>query len=287
MNKLKRFIIMFRKYRYLILFFIVIILIGSVAYQTYKSNKVTDKELYFLNTLVSLCGYKNDVINVPYPFLIHDGYNLKNDISAVQIIEEGGLSLTNWQLNDGTTYKKYELSNIGLDIKIGNEGIARLKGIRVIFKNGNKKEYYFQDNTILGLNNDIEVLKVANQETYLSPDSHTTFDFKNSSNDTITLNKISFVEENNIGVSNLLQIKTSGGSFDKIEGLVVKPEEVLDVKMETTVADRYDLYLVRPFVEFSVNGKIHINTITNGTLHGLPISDSKMEEIYNRLIINK
>lgn len=282
---LVHFIIMFRKYRFLILFFIVIVLIGGVTtYQIHKLNKVSDKELHFLNTFVSICGYKNDIVNVPYAFLVQDGYNLKNDISSVQIMEEGGLSLTNWQLNGGTTYKKYELSNISLDIKIGNAGIARLKGIRVILKNGNKQEYYFKDNTILGLNKDIEAIKVAHEETYISPDSHTTFDLKNSSNDTIILNRIRFAEENNIGISNSLQIKTLEGNFDKIEGLVVKPEETLDIRMETTVAGTYDLYLLRPLMEFSMNGKIHTNVLTNGTLHGLPISDDKMEKIYNRLI---
>ncbi|MCB8817580.1 hypothetical protein [Desulfosporosinus shakirovi] len=265
---------------------VIFIILGSTIFKSITPNKI-DKEIYFLNTSAYVSGYIGDEINIPLTFFYDAKKPTDKIISNVQLLSGNFVSLKGWEVKDGSKFKGYQLNNISINLKIEKEGKNELEGIKILLYDGGEKIYKFDKFIMLGINKpkSDNYLNVASEETYLSQNDRTSFDVKNNSDKTIVLDDFGLVSDN--AKIKQFKLQMNDNIFDKIKDVNVLPSNIFKITIETDPGDNSDIYFIKPYIDYRIDGKKFTDCITFGTIHGIPIADEKLLNIYNRLIKNK
>lgn len=265
-----------------------IVIIGvttAMAYPKFFSKKTVDKNLYFINTKLFISGNVGQDITFPVIFITDKQFNPANAISDILLINSGNAEIKKWEIKDGNEYKDCKLNNASLVMKIKKPGIVNIEGLKVRFKDGVERQYEYGDWLLYGLDGIAKNIDIATKEMYIASNAKTHFDFKNLSNSTIKINNINLVSDK-VKVKNA-EFKLDDKVYKDINGIELGPSKIIDINFQTELSDKVDLYFIKPYIEYTLSGNEYKETITNGTVYGLPFSEEKMSSMYHQYYKSK
>ena len=266
----------------LIVFILIIIFIFCLKQ---NKNNITNDKIQFISTEISLSGYVNEEITLPTIFVCNQNLDPKSLIEDVSLINSENMEISKWEIKDGKKYKDIKLNNISLELKITKEGVSDIKGLKILYHNGTVVEFKFDKFLLNSYLKKSSNFIVNSKESYIASYNKLNFDLKNISNNKFKLNELN-LNSSDIILKNS-QYSINNNYVKNLNNIEVAPNDIIDFKLEIDM-DRLpvDLLFIRPYISYSLDNISYYEPITFGCIIGLPISDDKMDKIYNNYIHN-
>ncbi|MDQ7095442.1 hypothetical protein REC12_17770 [Desulfosporosinus sp. PR] len=265
---------------------IISIMLTSVIYvKITLNNTKPDYSISFIKTKLYISAFVGQEVTFPLTFITDRNVDIAKIVDSVQLIVDKDVAeISKWEVSKGSEYKDCKLNNLSLVLRIKNTGVCNVHGVRIKFKDGTDKQYEFSDWLINAFNDSPKNLEVASKEMYISSNNKIMFDFRNISTKTLKLINIGF-NSDKVLVKNAT-FKLGNNTVNDISGIELKPTQTVECNLDTELVDA-DVYFIRPFIEYIIDGTIQKEPITNGTVFGLPFSGEKMESMYQDYLKKK
>ena len=264
----------------LIVFILIIIFIFCLKQ---NKNNITNDKIQFISTEILLAGYVNEEITLPTIFVYNQNLDPKSLIEDVSLINSENMEISKWEIKDGKKYKDIKLNNISLELKITKEGVSDIKGLKILYHNGTVVEFKFDKFLLNSYLKKSSNFIVNSKESYIASYNKLNFDLKNISNNKFKLNELN-LNSSDIILKNS-QYSINNNYVKNLNNIEVAPNDIIDFKLEIDM-DRLpvDLLFIRPYISYTLDNITYYEPITFGCIIGLPISDDKMDKIYNNYI---